>query len=193
MKLLAVFQVSPSRYRFSIDDNSFFLRDITQKRYKSIFDCFYLNILRNLHREYGAKFVLNIYYTTGDDWKLTASADTREGPVKDLFSNFLDKSPQALLRRIDPDYYYPTFGDDSSIEETAPTLGKFYVKLNQRENHALWGNFRVAYVDNELEGVGRQVTYYIYSVDTNGNVSAASTMTLNLPVDAVEPPQLNLY
>ena len=37
----------------------------------------------------------------GDDWRLTASADTREGPVEDLFSNFLDKSPVSLFRRID--------------------------------------------------------------------------------------------
>jgi len=46
------------------------------------------------------------------NWRLTASADTREGPVKDLFSNFLGKSPDSLFRRIDPDYYYPSFGDD---------------------------------------------------------------------------------
>jgi hypothetical protein len=71
------------RYRFSIDDNSFFLRDITQKRYKSLFDCFYLNILRNLHREYGAKFVLNIYYTTGDDWKLTEFPERYKGEWED--------------------------------------------------------------------------------------------------------------
>jgi len=61
---------SVPRYRFSIDDNSFFLRDIAQKGYRSLFDCFYLNILRDLHRKYGAKFVLNIYYTTGDDFSL---------------------------------------------------------------------------------------------------------------------------
>ena len=36
------------------------------------------------------------------NWHLTASADTREGPVKNLFSNFLDKSPDSLFRRIDP-------------------------------------------------------------------------------------------
>ena len=41
------------RYRFSIDDNSFFLRDITQKKYQSLFDCFYLDALRNLHNKYG--------------------------------------------------------------------------------------------------------------------------------------------
>jgi hypothetical protein len=71
------------RYRFSIDDNSFFLRDITQKRYGSLFDCFYLEVLRKLNRKYGAKFVLNIYYTTGDDWKLTEFPDRYKGEWKD--------------------------------------------------------------------------------------------------------------
>jgi flagellar motor protein MotB len=98
------------------------------------------------------------FYLSGrfrEDVKLTASADTREGPVSDLFSNFMDKSPEALFRRIDPDYYYPTFGDDSTMEETAPTMGKFYVRLSQHENHALWGNFKVGYMDNELAQVDR--------------------------------------
>ena len=53
------------RYRFSIDDNSFFLRDIAKQNYPSLFDCFYLKGLRELHSKYGVKFVLNIYYTTG--------------------------------------------------------------------------------------------------------------------------------
>ena len=55
------------------------------------------------------------FYVTGKfskDWKLTASADTREDSIQNLFSNFMDKSPESLFRRIDPDYYYQTFGDD---------------------------------------------------------------------------------
>ena len=91
----------------------------------------------------------------GDHWRVTASADTREGPVKDLFSNFLDKSPDSLFRRIDPDNHYPTFGDDGIVEEVAPTLGKFYVKVNKGDNHALWGNFKTNYADNELAQVDR--------------------------------------
>ena len=91
----------------------------------------------------------------GEDWALTASADTREGPVVDLFSNFLDKSPRSLFRRLDPDYHVPTFGDDSSIEELAPTLGKFYVKVEKGDDHLLWGNFLVRYDDNELALVER--------------------------------------
>ncbi|MEJ2522872.1 MAG: OmpA family protein [Gammaproteobacteria bacterium] len=91
----------------------------------------------------------------GEGWNLTASADTREAAVEDMFTNFLDKSPESLFRRIDPDYYYPTFGDDGTVEEMAPTMGKFYVKLERQENHALWGNFDVRYGDNELARVDR--------------------------------------
>lgn len=91
----------------------------------------------------------------GEDWKLTASADTLEGPVEDIFGNFMDKTPDAMFRRIDPDYYYPTYGDDSTVEETAPTLGKFYVRLQKDANHAMWGNFKIGYTDNTLAHVDR--------------------------------------
>jgi len=98
------------------------------------------------------------FYMNGkvrEHWRLTASADTREGPVKDLFSNFLNKSPDSLFRRIDPDYYYPSFGDDGVVTEMAPTLGKFYVKANRGENYGMWGNFNVGYLGNELAHVDR--------------------------------------
>jgi hypothetical protein len=98
------------------------------------------------------------FYVNGkvtETWHLTTSADTREGPVKDLFSNFLDKSPDSLFRRIDPDLHYPTFGDDGSTEEMAPTLGKFYLKANRGENYGLWGNFKVGYLGNEMAQVDR--------------------------------------
>jgi flagellar motor protein MotB len=98
------------------------------------------------------------FFTTqkfSNDWRVTASADTREEPVKDLFSNFLNKTPDSLFRRIDPDYYYPTYGDDSTVQELAPTLGKFYVKVEHHDDYGLWGNFRINYFDNELTQVDR--------------------------------------
>src|SRR3989475_464042 len=98
------------------------------------------------------------FYVNGkvnENWRLTTSADTREGPVKDLFSNFLDKSPDSLFRRVDPDYHYPTFGDDGSVEEMAPTFGKFYLKASRGENYGLWGNFKVGYQGNEMAQVDR--------------------------------------
>jgi hypothetical protein len=98
------------------------------------------------------------FYVNGkfaERWKLTASADTRDGPIGDLFSNFLDKSPDSLFRRIDPDYHFPTFGDDGTVEEMAPTLGKFYVKVGRDENFGEWGNFHIGYMNNELAQVDR--------------------------------------
>ncbi|MBE0500584.1 MAG: flagellar motor protein MotB [Desulfuromonadales bacterium] len=100
------------------------------------------------------------FYTNGklgDGWGLTASADTRQGPVDEIFSNFLDKSPEALFRRIDSDDHMPTYGDDSTVEEGAPTLGKFYLKLKKAQNHALWGNFKIGYTDNDLAHVDRSL------------------------------------
>ena len=91
----------------------------------------------------------------GDHWRVTASADTREGPVSELFSNFMSKSPVALFRRIDPDYFYPTFGDDSVTQQMAPTMGKFFVRVSQDDNFGQWGNFKVAYMNNELGRVQR--------------------------------------
>lgn len=35
---------------------------------------------------------------------------------------------------------------------------------------------------DDVDGCGRLVTYYIYSVDTSGNVSAAATVSLTIPV-----------
>ena len=98
------------------------------------------------------------FYTNGkfnNGWSLTASADTREGPLDEIFSNFMDKSPDALFRRMDPDYHYPTFGDDSTVAEDAPTMGNFYVKMKKEETYGLWGNFNIGYTDNDLAHVDR--------------------------------------
>ncbi|HEX4825896.1 MAG TPA: OmpA family protein [Candidatus Polarisedimenticolaceae bacterium] len=101
------------------------------------------------------RFAFYVNGKVSEHWNLTASADTGEGPIHDIFSNFLDKSPQSLFRRIDPDYAYPTFGDDSVVEEMAPTQGKFYVKASHGPSYAMWGNFTVDYAGNELAQVDR--------------------------------------
>jgi len=114
------------------------------------------------------------FYTDGkfeNGWALTASADTREGPMDEIFSNFMDKSPDALFRRMDPDYHYPTFGDDATVTEDAPTRGKFYVKAKKDETYGLWGNFKVGYTDNDLAHVDRGLygaNLHYQPLDTTG-------------------------
>jgi flagellar motor protein MotB len=98
------------------------------------------------------------YYTEGtfgDEWMLTSSADTQEGPIDEIFSNFLEKNPRALLRRLDPDLFYPTFADDSTLEERAPTSGKFYIRLQKHNNYGILGNFTIGYLDTTLSQIDR--------------------------------------
>ena len=96
---------SQPRYRFSIDDNSFFLRDIAQKKYTSLFDCFYLDILRKLHVKYGARFVLNIYYTTEDGFTLAQFPDRYKGEWQDN-SDWLKLAFHAHSNKPDRPYQY---------------------------------------------------------------------------------------
>ncbi len=78
------------------------------------------------------------------DMLLTASADTREQPIGNLFSNLDSKDPHYLLRNLDPNKYYPVYGDDSTITDDAPTRGKFYVRLERGNSHIMWGNFKTS-------------------------------------------------
>lgn len=50
------------RYNFFIDDNVYFFAEIARTRPRSLFDQFYLKFLRDMHRRYGTKFTLNIFY-----------------------------------------------------------------------------------------------------------------------------------
>jgi hypothetical protein len=73
---------------------------------------------------------------------LTAAADTGEQKLKSIFKGLDDKDPRQFLKRLDPDDYYPVYGDDSVAVEDAPTKGKFYVRLEKGPSHVMWGNFK---------------------------------------------------
>lgn len=100
------------------------------------------------------------YYLKGKiqgKWLLTSSADTREQPLEYLFSNFEKKDPQSLLKRIDPNAYYPVYGDDSTLAEDAPTSGKFYVRLERGDSHVMWGNFQTRITGTDLVNYSRSL------------------------------------
>ena len=56
------------RYRVSLDDNIWFLKDIAENSdcYRSVFDNPYLGFFKRVHEEYGTKVHLNIYYRDAD-------------------------------------------------------------------------------------------------------------------------------
>jgi hypothetical protein len=73
---------------------------------------------------------------------LTAAADTGEDRIQNLFKGLDSKDPKQFLSRINPDDYYPVYGDDSTAVDDAPTRGKFYVRLEKGDSRVMWGNFR---------------------------------------------------
>jgi flagellar motor protein MotB len=76
-------------------------------------------------------------------WNLTASVDTEERALKDLFKNLDRKDPTSLFRRIDPVDSWGTFGDDSTTVEDAPTQGRMYLRVDDGRSHAMWGNYKL--------------------------------------------------
>lgn len=120
---------------------------------------------------------------------LTAAADTREDSVGNLFRNFDGKDPRNFLTRINPEEYYPVYGDDSTAFEDAPTRGKFYVRLERGESHVMWGNFKTKvtgskFLRNERALYGANAVYRSESktefgesrVEAEGYVANAETL-----------------
>ncbi len=98
------------------------------------------------------------FYTKGklkNGVTLTSSVDRTEGLSENILNNANDKGPQALFRRLDPDDFYPTFGDDSTTLEDAPTSGRFYIKAEKDKWYGLWGNFETKLYDTDLTQIDR--------------------------------------
>ncbi|WP_298258136.1 hypothetical protein [uncultured Litoreibacter sp.] len=121
------------------------------------------------------------FYTkgkTGNGWQITASADTGEEDLSDIFRNIDKKDPRHLLLRLDSDKAYPVYGDDSTIEEDAPTSGKFYLKAEKDGNYALWGNYKgningSAFLRNERTLYGFQGHYATQAQTAKGEPRAS--------------------
>ncbi len=92
---------------------------------------------------------------TRSGWKITAAADTGEGPVDQLFSNFLASDPRSFLRRLDPRSFYPVYGDDSTAIADAPTDGKLFLKAEKGGLSLLWGSFKTNAAESRFSNFSR--------------------------------------
>ena len=81
--------------------------------------------------------------TTAEGYTITGSIDTGEGELKDLFSELDAKNPHRVLDRVSEDGVYPTFGDDSSAFNDAPTSGKVYLRVERDKTYAMWGDYKL--------------------------------------------------
>ena len=103
-----------------------------------------------------------------DRWAVTATADTGEGEIGNLLSGLDDKDLGQLLRRLDPDRYYPVYGDDSTIEQDAPTSGRIYARIERDDDYLLWGNYQTNFGDTEYGRVQRTLYGAKLHWDENG-------------------------
>lgn len=82
--------------------------------------------------------------TLANGVRVTASMDTREEELRDMFRNFGRKHPDQTLRQLEPRDIFNTYGDDSQMTELAPTSGKFYLRVERDGSHLTWGDFKPA-------------------------------------------------
>ena len=90
-----------------------------------------------------------------DDIRITASLDTGETLLEDIFSNLDRKDPTQLLRRLNRDQFYPTYGDNSTLVEDAPTQGRFYLRVAKDDSQLVVGNFTTSVNGAELAQLDR--------------------------------------
>ncbi|MEQ6204474.1 hypothetical protein ABMC88_15650, partial [Sulfitobacter sp. HNIBRBA2951] len=68
---------------------------------------------------------------------------------------------------------YPTYGDDSTYEEGAPTDGKFFLRAERNGSHVMWGNYKATvdggyYLRNTRTLYGAQGVYRSPQTTTRG-------------------------
>lgn len=80
---------------------------------------------------------------------VTAQADTQERELDRMFDGFLKARPYDIFRRLDPDSYYPVYGDDSTTYRDVDTQGKLYVRVDWDKSQLLWGNFSTGITGTE--------------------------------------------
>jgi hypothetical protein len=120
------------------------------------------------------------FYAKGivsNDVRVTTSIDTGETLVKDLFSNLDRKDPRQLLRRLNRDQYYPTYGDNSTLVEDAPTQGRFYLRVAKDESQLVVGNFVTQVNGAELAQLDRGLFGALVDYNSEGTTSFGERKT----------------
>ena len=88
---------------------------------------------------------------------VTAQMDTGTAPIEDLFDDIHKKDPRSLFRRLDPDKYYPVYGDDSTLIDDTDSQGKLYVRVDWDKSRAIWGNYNTSITGTELSAFNRSL------------------------------------
>ena len=88
---------------------------------------------------------------------ITAQLDSTEDELKNLTDNLQREDPRRIFRQLDPDRYYPVYGDDSTTMTDVDSQGAMYVRVEWNGNTALWGNYNTGMTDTEFMQYNRSL------------------------------------
>lgn len=81
-----------------------------------------------------------------------------------------DIANKKMFRNLDPDKYYPIYGDASTRRDEVNSQGKFYLLIKGDKSEAVWGNFNTGFTGTQLASHNRSLyggRVYYESVSTN--------------------------
>ncbi len=118
---------------------------------------------------------------TANGTRITGSVDTGEGDLDQIFRRLDERDPRQLLLRVDPADLYPTYGDDSTIEDRTPTSGKIFLRIERQANYLQWGDFDSdlgdnRFVQNDRSLYGLSAGLATSSVTSQGEARAALSL-----------------
>ena len=100
------------------------------------------------------------FFTKGridEKYRVTAQLDTTEDELQNFTDNLKRKDPRRIFRQLDPNRYFPTYGDDSITTTDVDSQGAFYARVDWDKSTALWGNFNTGLTDTEFMQYNRSL------------------------------------
>ncbi|HBE80996.1 MAG TPA: hypothetical protein DDW65_24890 [Firmicutes bacterium] len=119
---------------------------------------------------------------------LTAQMDTGEKSLSELWQNLYRKDSSDVLSKIDPERYYPVYGDQSTIVNDVSSSGKLYVRLEWDQSKILLGDYQFHLNQTELLTYNRSLYGVYINLVSPDKTGIASKQT---QVFAAEPLSLH--
>jgi uncharacterized repeat protein (TIGR01451 family) len=123
---------------------------------------------------------------------LTAQLDTHEYDIADIFKDLHKKDARSAFRRLDPDSYYPVYGDESSGFSDVNSMGRMYVRLEWDKSSVLWGNYNTGFTGSSLVVYNRSL--YGAAIDyKDTTLTKYLHPKMQLKIFAAEPGSLSAH
>jgi uncharacterized repeat protein (TIGR01451 family) len=116
----------------------------------------------------GHKYYNDEYYAQGrlafylkgkilGKYLITAALDTEKDDVEHMIAGLDETNTIRLFRELDPEEYYPVYGDESTVVDDTNSLGKFYVLVEWEKSHLTWGNYQTGMTGTEFAQYNRTI------------------------------------